>query len=83
VQHNLESGGAQQRDGAQRICAAMTAPVELQDAVIQTLSAHLHFGHTQTTQPDELIPVDIIRPGFNDQPHVAVERVFIARMGFS
>jgi len=77
VQHDLEAGSAQEGHCAQSICAGVSALVEREDAVIQALGAHLQLGHTETAQPDQLVAVDVIRAGLDDQPDIAVIGAFV------
>jgi hypothetical protein len=77
MQNDLEAGGAQQCRSLARAFDIMSAFVDLQNMVVKTLRAHLHFGHAEVTQPFDLIRIDLVGAGFDDQSHVAVMARFI------
>src|SRR6266498_5348925 len=55
----------------------MSAFVEFQNTIIQTLSAHLHLGHAEMPQPANFIGRDFIGACFNDKPNVTMLSRFI------
>ncbi len=78
VQHDLEPRRTQQGCGLARVFRRMPAPIELQDAVIHALRAHLQLGHAQYAVPGQFFLRDQVRPGLNHQADVAVGRTRVA-----
>ena len=72
MQDDLEACRAEQGCGLARAFHVIPAFVDLQNVVVKTLRAHLHFGHAQVTQPFDLIGIDLIGAGFDYQPDIAV-----------
>ncbi len=83
MQDDLETGGTEQGRGAPRTFHIMPAFVHLQDAVIQTLRAHLHLGNAQMTQPAQFVRCDLVGAGLDHQAHVTMHSSFIQRLRFS
>ena len=68
MQDDFESSRAQQGSGLARGLDIVPAFVDLQNVVVKTLRAHLHFGHAQVTQPFDLIGIDLIGAGLITSP---------------
>ena len=77
MQDDLESSGAQQGCGFACAFHIMSAFVDLQNMVVKTLRAHLHFGHAEVTQPAQFIWINFIGAGLDHQPHVAMRCGFV------
>ena len=82
VQDDLKSGSAQQRSRLSRGFHIVSAFVDFQNVVVETLRTHLHFGHAEMTQPFDLVGIDLIWSSFNDQSHVAMRRGLVDGVKF-
>ena len=48
-------------------------------AIVEALRAELHLGHAALPQRQQRRRGDEIRPGLDDQSHIAVRRLLVAR----
>ena len=72
MQDDFESRRTEQCRCAPCAFHVMTTLVHLEDAVVQTLRAHLDFGHAEMTQPADLIGCNLIRPRLDDQSNISM-----------
>ncbi len=60
----------------------MSAFVHLEDTIIQTLRAHLNFGHAELTQPADFIRRDLIGPRLDHKTDIAMRSGFVEGLCF-
>ena len=55
----------------------MSAFVDFQNMVVETLRAHLNFGHAEMTQPAQFVRINLIGTSLDYESHIAVNCGFI------